>query len=163
MDLGGIAKGYAVDRGIDILRRAGVESAVISAGGDSRILGDLGNRPRTIGIRHPRNRNEYAVMIPLADTAISTSGDYERFFMQGEVRVHHILDPDTGRSAQGLQSASVLAPLAVDSDALSTTVFVLGVERGLQLVNSLPGVDAILIDGSGKLHYSAELLLSTRP
>ena len=163
VDLGGIAKGYAVDRGIDILRRAGVESAVISAGGDSRILGDLGNRPRTIGIRHPRNRNEYAVMIPLADTAISTSGDYERFFMQGEVRVHHILDPGTGRSAQGLQSASVLAPLAVDSDALSTTVFVLGVERGLQLVNSLPGVDAILIDGSGKLHYSAELLLSTRP
>jgi thiamine biosynthesis lipoprotein len=163
VDLGGIAKGYAVDRGIDILRRAGVESAVISAGGDSRILGDLGDRPRTIGIRHPRNKNEYAVMIPLADTAISTSGDYERFFMQGEVRVHHILNPDTGRSAQGLQSASVLAPLAVDSDALSTTVFVLGVERGLQLVNSLPGVDAILIDGAGKLHYSAELLLSTRP
>ncbi len=163
VDLGGIAKGYAVDRGIDILRRAGVESAVISAGGDSRILGDLGDRPRTIGIRHPRNKNEYAVMIPLADTAISTSGDYERFFMQGEVRVHHILNPDTGRSVQGLQSASVLAPLAVDSDALSTTVFVLGVERGLQLVNSLPGVDAILIDGAGKLHYSAELLLSTRP
>jgi thiamine biosynthesis lipoprotein len=163
LDLGGIAKGYAVDRGIDILRRAGIESAVISAGGDSRILGDLGDRPRTIGIRHPRKKDEYAVMIPLADTAISTSGDYERFFMQGEVRVHHILDPDTGRSAQGLQSASVLAPLAVDSDALSTTVFVLGVERGLQLVNSLPGVDAILIDGDGKLHYSAELLLSTRP
>jgi thiamine biosynthesis lipoprotein len=163
VDLGGIAKGYAVDRGIDILRGAGIESAVISAGGDSRILGDLGDRPRTIGIRHPRRKNEYAVMIPLADTAISTSGDYERFFMQGEVRVHHILNPDTGRSAQGLQSASVLAPLAEDSDALSTTVFVLGVERGLQLVNSLPGVDAILIDGDGKLHYSEELLLSTRP
>lgn len=162
IDLGGIAKGYAVDRSIELLQRAGVQSAIVSAGGDSRILGDLGDRPRTIGIRHPRRPGEYVVMIPLADTAISTSGDYERFFMQGEVRVHHILDPATGRSTQGLQSASVLAPRAMDSDALSTTVFVLGVERGLQLINSLPGVDAILIDGAGKLHYSADLLLSTR-
>ena len=163
IDLGGIAKGYAVDRGIEILRKYNIASAVITAGGDSRILGDLGDRPRTVGIRHPRKKGEFIVLIPLADTAISTSGDYERFFLKDGMRYHHILDPETGRSAGGVQSASVMTELAIDSDALSTTVFVLGVERGLALVNGLPGVDAIIIDGDGKLHYSAELLLNTTP
>lgn len=163
IDLGGIAKGYAVDRGISILQGAGIEAAVISAGGDSRILGNLGDRPRTVGIRHPRKEGEFAVVIPLADTAISTSGDYERFFISDGERYHHILDPGTGRSAGGVQSASILAPLAIDSDALSTTIFVLGVERGLALVNSLPGIDAIIIDEKGKLHYSEDLLLSSAP
>lgn len=161
IDLGGIAKGYAVDRAIDILKAAGVSSAVVAAGGDSRIIGDLGDRPRTIGIRHPRREGEHIVMIPLADTAISTSGDYERYFQREGVRYHHILNPVTGDSARGLQSVSVLADKAIDSDALSTTVFVLGVEQGLALINRLDGVDAILIDGEGRLHYSAELLLST--
>jgi len=167
IDLGGIAKGYAVDRGIDILRAAGIASAVVSAGGDSRLLGgahdERGDRPRTVGIRHPRKKGEFAVLIPLADTAISTSGDYERFFIADGVRYHHILDPKTGESARAVQSASVLAPEAIDSDALSTTVFVLGVRKGLALVNSLPGVDAIIIDGEGKLHYSDDLLRSVPP
>ncbi|MEM9254728.1 MAG: FAD:protein FMN transferase [Pseudomonadota bacterium] len=160
LDLGGIAKGYAVDRAVAMLYRAGVREAIISAGGDSRILGGMENRPRTIGIRHPRKDGEYVALIPLADTAISTSGDYERFFMDGDVRVHHILDPVTGKSADRVQSASVLAPQAIDSDALSTAVFVLGVESGLALINDLPGVDAIIIDGAGKLHYSDDLLRS---
>ncbi len=160
IDLGGIAKGYAVDRAIAILSNAGVSAAVVSAGGDSRILGDMGDRARTVGIRHPRREGEYAVLMPLADTAISTSGDYERFFIKDGVRYHHILDPGTGESALKVQSASVLAERAIDSDALSTTVFVLGVERGLALINALPGIDAIIIDGSGRLHYSEELLLS---
>ena len=161
IDLGGIAKGYAVDRGIAILQEEGIEAAVIAAGGDSRILGDLGDRPRTVGIRHPRKEGEYVAMIPLENTAISTSGDYERFFVEDGVRFHHLLDPGTGLSVAGVQSATVMAPKAIDSDALSTTTFVLGVERGLALINSLPGVDAIIIDGQGKLHYSAELLLTT--
>jgi thiamine biosynthesis lipoprotein len=161
VDLGGIAKGFAVDRGIDALVRAGVAAGFVSAGGDSRILGDRGDRPRLIGIRHPREKDEFAVKIPLSDTAISTSGDYERFFIRDEVRYHHILDPQTGRSSDAVQSASVLAPLAIDSDALSTTTFVLGVEKGLALINSLPGVDAIIIDSGGQLHYSAGLLRQT--
>ena len=161
LDLGGIAKGYAVDRGIQILIQAGVESAVVSAGGDSHILGNLGDRPRMIGIRHPRKEGEYIAVIPLADTAISTSGDYERFFDRDGVRFHHIIDPATGDSARKVRSASVIAANAIDTDALSTTVFVLGVEKGLALVNGLPGVDAIIVDGEGKLHYSRELLLST--
>ncbi len=160
ISLGGIAKGYAVDKGIELLRARGIVSAIVSAGGDSRILGDRGDRPWVMGIRHPRNDGEYAVKIPLQNTALSTSGDYGRVFISGEgERVHHILNPDTGRSATGVQSVSILAPLAIDSDALSTTVFVLGVERGLELVNRVDGVDAIIIDGAGKLHYSAELLM----
>lgn len=162
IDLGGIAKGYAVDRAINILHRRGITSAVVAAGGDTRILGDLGNRPRTIGIRHPRKKDEFVVMIPLENTAISTSGDYERFFIKDGVRIHHILDPDTGQSSKGAQSVSVLSPLGIDSDALSTTTFVLGLKRGLALINSLPGVDAIIIDGEGKLHYSAGLLLESK-
>lgn len=162
IDLGGIAKGYAVDRAINILRRAGITSAVVAAGGDTRILGDLGDRPRTIGIRHPRKKDEFVVMIPLENTAISTSGDYERFFIKDGVRFHHILDPDTGRSSKGAQSVSVLSPAGIDSDALSTTTFVLGLKRGLALINSLPGVDAIIIDAEGKLHYSDELLLESK-
>lgn len=158
IDLGGIAKGYAVDRGIDVLSQAGVVAGFVSAGGDSRILGNRGDRPRLIGIKHPRKADEFAVMIPLSDTALSTSGDYERFFIKDGVRYHHILNPRTGRSSDEVQSASVLATLAIDSDALSTTTFVLGVKKGLELINGLPGVDAIIIDKGGKLHYSAGLL-----
>lgn len=160
IDLGGIAKGYAVDAGIEILKEDHVLAAVVTAGGDSRILGDLGDRPRTVGIRHPRKPGEYAVLIPLENTAISTSGDYERFFTENGKRYHHILDPKTGNSAGEVRSASVLAPTAMESDALSTTIFVLGVERGLALINRLSGVDAIIIDSAGDLHYSQELLLS---
>ena len=160
VDLGGIAKGYAVDRAIDALLALGIESAVVSAGGDSRILGNLGDRPRTIGIRHPRKKDDFIVMIPLEDTAISTSGDYERFFIDDKgQRVHHILDPATGKSSGSVQSASVLAENAIDSDALSTTTFVLGVEKGLALINSLHGIDAIIVDDRGLLHYSNGLLL----
>ncbi|WP_235015342.1 FAD:protein FMN transferase [Oceanicoccus sp. KOV_DT_Chl] len=160
IDLGGIAKGHAVDRGIAILQQQGIQAAVVSAGGDSRMLGDRGDRPWVIGIKHPRAANEQAVKIPLSNTALSTSGDYERFYIEDGVRYHHILDPRSGKSVEAIQSVSILAPLAVDSDALSTTVFVLGIEKGLALVNRLPGIDAIIIDGSGKLHYSKELLMS---
>ena len=158
IDLGGIAKGYAVDRAIDLLERRGIDSAYVSAGGDSRILGDRRGTPWVIGIRHPRRDGEYAVKIPLIDTAMSTSGDYERFYMDGEIRVHHILNPVTGKSAQQVQSVSILAPLAVDSDALSTTVFVLGIEKGLALVNRMDDIDAVIIDGNGRMHYSQGLL-----
>jgi thiamine biosynthesis lipoprotein len=158
IDLGGIAKGYAVDMAINLLFQAGISSAIVSAGGDSRILGDRRSDPWVIGIRHPRKADSYVVRIPLVNTAISTSGDYERFFIDKGERVHHIINPHTGKSVDQVQSVSVLAPLAVDSDALSTTVFVLGVRKGLALVNKMTGIDAIIIDAAGQLHYSEELL-----
>ena len=162
IDLGGIAKGHAVDRAITLLTNSGIESAIVSAGGDSRILGDRRGTPWVIGIRHPRKDTDFAVRIPLQNTAVSTSGDYERFFLKDGERVHHIINPATGKSAAKVQSVTVLAPLAVDSDALSTTVFVLGVSKGLALVNKLKGVDAIIIDAQGHLHYSDELLRAAK-
>lgn len=159
IDLGGIAKGYAVDLAIERLMQLGIGSAIVTAGGDSRILGDRKGTPWMVGIRHPRKQHETAVRIPLVNTAISTSGDYERFFIKDDQRVHHIINPATGKSASDVQSVSVLSTLAIDSDALSTTVFVLGVKKGLALVNRLPGIDAIIIDAHAKMHYSDGLLM----
>lgn len=158
IDLGGIAKGHAVDRGIRILRDCGVRSGLVTAGGDSRILGDRHRRPWMIGIRDPRQRDHVVVALPLSDTAVSTSGDYERFFIANGERVHHIIHPGTGRSARGVRSATVLGPDATTTDALSTTVFVLGTQRGLALIDRLPGIDAVLIDANGRLQYSSGLM-----
>lgn len=155
--LGGIAKGHAVDRGVAILAAAGITQASVSAGGDSRILGDRGGKPWTVGIQHPRDDNKMSAVLPLVDTAVSTSGDYERYFEKDGIRFHHILDPNTGRSATGAWSVTILGPEATFTDALSTSVFVLGPERGLSLINRLPGIDAIIIDPNGQLLFSSEL------
>ena len=157
VDLGGIAKGYAVDRCMDIIRDAGIDQASVSAGGDSRILGDRRGQPWTVGIRDPRDEERVVVLLPLEDTAVSTSGDYERFFEEDGVRYHHILDPQTGDSARRSMSVTILGPDATLTDALSTSVFVLGTGPGLALIDRLPGIDAIIIDAAGELHYSAEL------
>ena len=157
IDLGGIAKGFAVDRCIDILLAAGVAQAEVSAGGDSRILGDRRGEPWKVGIRDPRDADAFAALLPLMDTAVSTSGDYERFFEEDGVRYHHILDPQTGDSARDSWSVTILGPSATFTDALSTSVFVLGPQAGLALIDSLPGIDAIIIDTQGRLRYSADL------
>ncbi|MEZ5557339.1 MAG: FAD:protein FMN transferase [Pseudomonadales bacterium] len=157
VDLGGIAKGYAVDLCIGILQAAGVEHASVSAGGDTRIIGDHRGAPWTVGIRDPRHAGELVAVLPLLDTAVSTSGDYERFFEADGVRYHHIIDPGTGDSARKSWSVTILGPDATLTDGLSTSVFVLGPERGLELINRLPGIDAIIVDASGQLRYSADL------
>lgn len=155
LDLGGIAKGYAVDRGIALLQARGVTHASISAGGDSRVLGNKQGRPWLVGIKNPRSETDIAITLPLEDCAISTSGDYERYFIASDgTRVHHIMNPSTGLSASGLASVSVIGPLGFDTDPLSTTLFVLGVERGLALINRLPNFDAVLITTAGKVYYS---------
>jgi thiamine biosynthesis lipoprotein len=159
LDLGGIAKGYAVDQGIDIVRRFGVEHASISAGGDSRVLGNKQGRPWLVGIKNPRAEDSIAIALPLEDVAISTSGDYERYFMDSDGnRVHHILNPRTGQPTSGIASVTIIGPQGFDTDPLSTTVFVLGVEKGLTLINQLPGFDAVIITSAGKVHYSHGLV-----
>lgn len=154
IDLGGIAKGHAVDRSMDILRKMGIQHALVTAGGDSRVMGDRWGRPWNIGVRDPRNKDALVAVIPLQDVAVSTSGDYERYFEEDGVRYHHIIDPTSGDSARELRSVSIIGPDATTTDALSTSVFVLGPQRGLELVNRLPGIDAILVDNKGQLHYS---------
>ena len=163
IDLGGFAKGHAVENGADILARRGVRHAAVSAGGDSRMLGDRCGRPWTIGIRDPRRAGEVAALLPLEDVAVSTSGDYERYFDDGEERCHHLLDPRTGRSPQAVHSVTVIAPDGRTSEALSKTVFVLGVEQGLRIVESLADVDAVVLDVGGKLHFSTGLVGGTGP
>jgi thiamine biosynthesis lipoprotein len=157
INLGGIAKGYVVERGIDILRSRGIEHAVVTAGGDSRLLGDRRGRPWMIGIRDPRADGEVAISVPLSDEAVSTSGDYERYFDEDGIRYHHIIKPSTGEPAAGVHSATVIGPDAVITDALSTSVFVMGVERGLTLIGTLPDYESIVIDADGRMFYSAGL------
>jgi thiamine biosynthesis lipoprotein len=162
IDLGGIAKGYAVDRSIAILQAAGVRNALVSAGGDTRVIGRHWDHPWKVGIRDPRNRDGLVSTIPLEDAAISTSGDYERYFEKDGVRYHHILNPGTGDSSREIHSASIIGNNATDTDALSTSVFVMGVDQGLKLVNSLPDTEAIIIDNLGRMHYSEGLARVTQ-
>lgn len=157
IDLGGIAKGYVVDRCIELLQQQGVTSAVVSAGGDSRLLGDRRGRPWYVGVKNPRGEGN-VMKLPLVNVAISTSGDYERFYeFEGE-RYHHILNPQTGTPAKNIQSVTIIADQAIDSDALSTSVFVLGKDKGLKLVESLPNVSAIIIQANGQVFYSSDLI-----
>ena len=162
IDLGGIAKGHAVDRSITMLLAAGVSNALISAGGDTRVIGSHWDHPWKIGIRDPRDADGIVSMIPLEDAAISTSGDYERFFEEDGVRYHHILNPGTGDSSREVHSTSIIGSNATDTDALSTSVFVMGVDNGLNLVNSLPDIEAIIIDNRGRMHYSDGLARVTQ-
>jgi len=154
IDLGGIGKGHAVDRAIAILKSKGITHALVTAGGDSRILGDRFGKPWIIGIRHPDDKTKVIAKIPLADTAISTSGDYERYFDEGGTRYHHIIDPHTGRSASKVRSATILADTATRTDGLSKTAFVLGPDEAMKLYNQLGDVDAILVTLEGKVLYS---------
>ena len=158
IDLGGIAKGYAVDNGIDILKRCGIKNGMVSAGGDSRILGDRNGWPWMLGVRHPRQKDQVVVKLPLSNVAVSTSGDYERFFIEDGVRYHHIIKPSTGQSVTDTWSATVIGDRAVMTDALSTTLFVLDVKQALALVDKLKNVDAIIIDARGVMHYSSGLM-----
>ena len=163
IDLGGFAKGHAVDNAAAILAGRGVAHAVVSAGGDSRVIGDRRGRPWSIAIRDPRRAGGVVAVLPLVDTAISTSGDYERFFERDGVRCHHLIDPRTGRSPGAVTSVTILAPDGLTAEALSKAVFVLGVDAGLRLVESQRGVDAVVIDAAGRLHYSCGLLDAGSP
>jgi thiamine biosynthesis lipoprotein len=158
INLGGIAKGYVVERGVGILRLRGIRHAIVTAGGDSRLLGDRRGRPWMVGIRDPREEGEVAISLPLADEAISTSGDYERYFDEDGIRYHHIIRPSTGAPAEGVHSATVIGPDAVMTDALSTSVFVMGVDDGLTLIGTLPDYESIVIDAAGRVFYSDGLM-----
>ena len=157
VDLGGIAKGHAVDRGIAVLQELGIDRAMVNAGGDTRIIGDRLGRPWVVGIRHPDDEHKVVLRIPLTDTAMSTSGDYERYFEEDGIRYHHILDPKTGRSAGKLRSVTVIAPTATRTDALTKSVFVMGAEDGIRFIDTLGDVDAIAVTPEGKVLYSKGL------
>ncbi len=162
IDLGGFAKGYAVDNGAAILRRFGIANGIVTAGGDSHIVGDRRGRPWAIGVRDPRREGAIVAVLPLEDAAVSTSGDYERYFESDGVRYHHVIDPRTGKSPGHVRSVTVIAQDGLSTEAFSKCVFVMGVQKGLQFIESKPGVDAVVVDGMGVLHYTTGLLDDAR-
>jgi thiamine biosynthesis lipoprotein len=157
IDLGGIAKGWAVDRGVEILRGLGIEHAMVNAGGDTRLLGDRRGKPWIVGIRDPRNEGKVVLRLPLEDAAISTSGDYERYFEEDGVRYHHILEPGTGHSPKSVRSVTVIGPTATHTDGLTKPVFILGVERGMEFLSRVPDAEAVIVDDTGRVFYSGGL------
>ena len=158
IDLGGFAKGHAVDNGAAILARHGIRNAIVTAGGDSHVLGDRRGRPWTIAIADPRRPGEVVAVLPLEDVAISTSGDYERYFEKDGVRCHHVIDPKTGKSPRGIRSVTILADDGLTTEGLSKCLFVMGLDKGMRLIESQAGVDAVVVDAAGALHFSSGLL-----
>ena len=152
LDLGGIAKGYAADRAAEVLKRDGIRSGLVAVAGDIRTFGRKPDgSPWKIGIRHPRAKDgedDVMATIELSDMAVSTSGDYERFFLSEGIRYHHLLSPVTGHPARGCRSVSVIAGESALADAFATGVFVLGPEEGMKVLERA-GLDGVIVDSLG--------------
>ena len=154
--LGAIAKGFAVDKAMEAVLKAGVTNAIIKAGGDIRVQGGIeaGGAGWEVGIQDPRDRARLMARLRLTNASISTSGDYERFFVRDGLLYHHIMDPKTGYPARGARSVTVIGPDTMTTDALSTAIFVLGPEKGLELAEKLAGIEVIIVDSSGAISSS---------
>lgn len=157
LDLGGVAKGYAVDEAVRILTESGVRSGIVNAGGDLRSFGiKPGNRLWKIGVQDPDKPQELAGVLEVGEISVATSGDYQRYFEKDGIRYHHILDSTTGYPARsGIRSATVLAPDCALADALATAAFVMGPERGLDLLERWEDVEGILISDDGVFHRTS--------
>lgn len=156
--LGGIGKGYAIDRGVAILRARGLEDFMVQAGGDLFVAGQPGERPWRLGINDPRGAPEESfATVELRDRTFSTSGDYERFFIKDGQRYHHLLDPDMGEPARGCRSVTIVATTATIADGLSTGVFILGPRAGMALVERLPDVEAVIVSADNEVLISGGL------
>lgn len=157
IDLGGIAKGFAVEQVTRLLQDGGVEHALVSAGGDMRLLGDRRGESWLIGIRDPDNSEGLFTRLALEDEAVSTSGDYERFFIEDGQRFHHILNPVSGEPVAGVRSVTIVGPDGTLTDSFSTSVFVLGAEAGMEFIAEMDGFEALIILADGTWYYSGGL------
>lgn len=164
IDLGAIAKGYAIDQTIQVLKENGITDAMVNGGGDLRTLcSDLTKGKRRVWIKHPRKPEVLYGYFRMDEGSVATSGDYERYFVFDSIRYHHILNPKTGYPARECVSVTVQAPTATEADGLATAVFVLGPERGLKLINRLPNVEAIIIfERDGQLEWKASSRLKKK-
>ncbi|MBP2641189.1 MAG: ApbE family lipoprotein [Firmicutes bacterium] len=153
LDLGGIAKGYSTDKAIEILKNKGITSALVNAGGDVRVIGQRPDKkPWRIGVQDPRNSDKVIAKLSLTDwDTMETSGDYQRYFMKDQVRYSHILDPRTGMQPREIISVTTINSSSGDGDILGTAVFVLGIERGFELLKQFPGTEAIVVTKDGRL------------
>ncbi|MFZ3091637.1 MAG: FAD:protein FMN transferase [Nitrospirota bacterium] len=158
IDLGGIAKGYASDRAKAVLKQQGVTSGIAAVAGDINAFGrKMDGSKWRIGIEHPRKKGAFIGVIELQDEAVSTSGDYERFFIKDGRRYHHIIDPKTGEPSDKCQSVTVIAKEGTATDALSTGIFIMGPEKGIELVERLPNIGAVIVDAKGNVKISSGL------
>ena len=157
IDVGGIGKGFAAEKTASIMQEVGATGGLVAVAGDFRVFGKRADgTPWPVGIRHPRHAGKILATLDSTDEAISTSGDYERFFIKGGIRFHHILDPDTLKPALLCQSVTIVAPDAAWADALATGVFVMGPARGLALIERL-GFGAVIVDAQGRMLVSSRL------
>jgi thiamine biosynthesis lipoprotein len=158
LDVGGIGKGFTADRVVVTMQGAGAIGGVVALSGDIKTFGQMPDgRPFLIGIKHPRQEDGLVAQVELRDEAISTAGDYEQVFEQDGVLYHHILDPLTLHPARGCQSVSVIAKEGVIADGLDTGIFVMGPERGMELIERLPDVEAVVVDRDGNVQVSSGL------
>lgn len=164
LDLGGIAKGFIVDRAAATLQQQGIQQALVNAGGNIRCLGSKPDgSPWRIGIQHPREKDKILGVVELRNAAVATSGDYQRFFMQNDTRYHHIFDPRTGAPVRTCQSVTIIAPTAEMADALSTTVFVMGPEQGRLFLERDPDAEGMIVAADGQIITSSKFSYSTTP
>ncbi len=159
INLGGIGKGYAVDAAVRVLRSQGLRNGMVQAGGDLMLFGSKAGQPFLAGIRDPRSpaADDYFAVCPVRDHAFSTAGDYERGFVKGGVRYHHILDPRTGYPARAARSVTVYAKDATTADGLDDAILIMGAERGLQLIESIPDAGAVIVDANNQVHISKRM------
>ena len=157
IDIGGIGKGYAAEHAAAVMREAGAIGGLIGIAGDFRIFGRRADSTAwPVGIQHPRRSDSVLAMLESVDEAVSTSGDYERFFFKDRIRYHHILDPRTLTPARLCQSVTIVAPDATTADGLATGVFVMGPEQGMALVERL-GFAAVIVDSQGRVTISSRV------
>ena len=158
--LGGIAKGYAVDKAVESLKTDGINNALVNAGGDMRTIGKKYNTQEwNIALANPRDKNDYITIIPVSNKAIVTSGDYERYYENKSF--HHIVDPRTGYSAAELMSVTIITDSAFDADAISTAVFVLGKEEGLKFIENLNNTEGLIITKDKEIVKSSSFPLTS--
>jgi FAD:protein FMN transferase len=162
--LGGIGKGYAVDRAVHAVRSLGVKNGIVSAGGDLMVMGRKENGELwKVGVKNPREEARMLCILPVSNAAVATSGDYERFRIVDGIRYHHILDPRTGCPARGCMSATVVAKNATDADALATAAFVLGPEEAIALLESLPDTAGVIVGSDGEVRTTSGLAIQQAP
>ena len=156
--LGGIGKGYAVDRAVAMLRERGFRDFLVQSGGDLYVAGKNGDKPWKLGIQDPRGpANQSFATIEMVDGTFSTSGDYERAFTRNGVRYHHILDPDRGEPARGCRSVTIVSNAALLADVIAKGVFILGPVEGMALVEKLPDIEAVIVSATNQVLISSGL------
>ena len=155
--LGGIGKGYAIDRAVAMFKARGLTDFMIQFGGDLYVAGTDRGRPWKLAIADPRGQHDPFATLQITDGTFSTSGDYERFFIKDGKRYHHLIDPDFGEPAMGCRSVTIVANRAVMADVLSTGVFIMGPDDGMKLIESLPDVEGVIVTSDNEVLISTGL------